>query len=191
MDAALREAKLAEGALVARYTDITIDEFVALAEGNPDIHFKFNAAGDVISMSPTNIHAIVQSLIATHFTNWLFTGALPGFWASTDGAFELEGWRSRPDIAISPFVGKAIPREAPLVAVEVRGDSNPWRELRAKAVRYLAQGTQMVWLVDTDTRALEIHRAGAQPQRLTGDDIIDGDDVLPGFQVAVSALFPE
>ncbi len=191
MDAALREAKLAEGALVARYTDITIDEFVALAEGNPDIHFKFNAAGDVISMSPKNIHAEAQSLIATRFNNWLFTGALPGFGAPTDGAFELEGWRSRPDVAVCRRVGKAIPREAPLVAVEVRSDSNPWHELRAKAARYLAQGTQMVWLVDTDERRVEIHRAGAQPLSLTGDDIITGGDTLPGFRAAVHDLFPE
>ena len=191
MEIAARNLKAADGTVIARYAAITMDEFVTLVEENPDIHFKFNAAGDVISMSPMNIHAIVQSLIATHFNIWLFTGALPGYGAPTDGAFELEGWRSRPDVAICPHVGKAVPREAPLVAVEVRSDSNSWRELRAKAARYLAQGTQMVWLVDTDERRVEIHRAGAQPLSLTGDDIITGGDSLPGFRAAVHDLFPE
>ena len=190
VEIAARNHKVADGTVIARYAAITMDEFVTLVEGNPDIHFKFNAAGDVISMSPMNIHAIVQSLIATHFNIWLFTGALPGYGAPTDGAFELEGWRSRPDVAICPHVGKAIPREAPLVAVEVRSDSNPWHELRAKAARYLAHGTQMVWLVDTDERRVEVHRVGEQPQRLTGGDLIEGGDTLPGFRVAVSALFP-
>ena len=191
MEIAARNLKAADGTVIARYAAITMDEFVTLVEENPDIHFKFNAAGDVISMSPMNIHAIVQSLIATHFNIWLFTGALPGYGAPTDGAFELEGWRSRPDVAICPHVGKAVPREAPLVAVEVRSDSNSWRELRAKAARYLAQGTHIVWLVDTDARSVEIHRAGERPQRLAGTDIIEGGDTLPGFRAAVHDLFPE
>ena len=190
MEATARNPEVVEGAVIARYNDITLDEFVALAEADSDFHYKCNAAGDVIAMSPKYIHADVQSLIATHFNNWLFTGALPGYGAPTDCLFELEGWRSRPDVAVCPRLGKAIPREAPRVAVEVRSESNPWRELREKAARYLAQGTQMVWLVDTDARRVEVHRAGASPQVLAGDDFIEGNDALPGFRVAVSDLFP-
>ena len=191
MDAALLNMEIADGTIIARCTDISIDEFVALVEANPDTHFKFNAAGDVITMSPTNIHAITQGLIARHLGNWLSTGALPGFWAATDGAYELDGWRSRPDVALSPLVGKVIPREAPLLAVEIRSDSNTWTELRAKAARYLAPGTQMVWLVDTDARSVEIQRPGASPQLMAGEDLIEGGDALPGFRVAVSDLFPD
>lgn len=186
----MRKVKVADGAPVAKYADITMDEFVALVERNPASHFKFNAAGDVIVMSRKNIHATTQGLIATHFNNWLFTGALPGHGAPTDGAFELAGWRSRPDVALCPTVGKAIPREAPLVAVEVRSESNPWHELRAKARRYLAHGTQLVWLVDTDEGSVEIHRADAAPQLLCGDELIEDLEAMPGFRVAVRALFP-
>lgn len=184
------DVKVADGAPVAKYADITMEAFVALVERNPAAHFRFNAAGDVIAMSPKNIHATTQSLIATHFNNWLFTGVLPGYGAPTDGAFELEGWRSRPDVALCPTIGKAIPREAPLVAVEVRSESNPWRELRAKARRYLAHGTQLVWLVDTDERSVEIHRAGAAPRMLRGDELIEDLEAMPGFRVAVRDLFP-
>ena len=87
--------------------------------------------------------------------------------------------------------GRVIPREAPLLAVEIRSDSNTWRELRAKAARYLTHGTQMVWLVDTDARSLELHRADAPPQTLRGDDLIDGGATLPGFRLPVSDLFPD
>lgn len=190
MEIAARKLEVADGALIAKFDDITMDEFVTLAEENPDIHLKFNAAGDVITVSPTNFHAVVQGLIATHFNIWLFTGALPGFGAPTDGAYDLEGWRSRPDVALSLQVGKTIPQQAPLVAVEVRSESNTWRELHEKAARYLAHGTQMVWLVDTDARSVEIHRADAQPQRLAGAEVIEGGATLPGFHVTVSDLFP-
>ncbi len=191
MDIADRKLAFADGMVVAGHSDITIDGFVALVEANPDTHFKFNAAGDVVVMSPTNIHAIVQGLVAIELGTWLSSGALPGFYVATDGLFALGDWLSRPDVAIVPHFGKIIPREAPQVAVEIRSESNSWRELRAKAARYLQHGTKMVWLVDTDARSVEIHRPGAAALTMTGDDVIAGGDALPGFQVMVSELFPD
>ena len=190
MDTTLLNTDIADGTIVSSYADITMDEFVALVEANPDIHFKFNAAGDVVVMSPSNIHAIVQAIIAIELGNWLSRDALPGFWASTEGAYELDGWNSRPDVAIVPYLGKLIPREAPRMAVEIRSDSNTWRELRAKAGRYLQHGTQMVWLVDTDARSVEVHRADAGVTVFADTDVIEGGDVLPRFQVMVGDLFP-
>ena len=177
--------------VVAKFSDISMDDFVALVERNPDTYFKFNAAGDVVEMTPMPDHANTQTLTGTHLTLWLWTGALPGYLAGSEIAFNLGDWRCRPDMALSHVRGKVIPREAPLLAVEIRSDSNTWRELRAKAERYLAHGTQMVWLVDTDARSLELHRADAPPQTLRGDDLIDGGAVLPGFRLPVSDLFPD
>ena len=191
MAAATPRPAVTDSPIVAKFSDISMDDFVALVERNPDTHFKFNAAGDVVIMTAMYVHGWVQSVIATHLNNWLWTGALPGFGAPTDSAFDLGDWRCRPDVALSPLRGKVIPRNAPLLAVEIRSDSNTWRELRAKAARYLAHGTQMVWLVDTDARSLELHRADAPPQTLRGDDLIDGGATLPGFRLPVSDLFPD
>ncbi|MCY4023122.1 MAG: Uma2 family endonuclease [Anaerolineaceae bacterium] len=191
MAVAEHNLKFADRTIISKYADITMDAFVALVEANPDTHFKCNAAGDVIVMSPKYIHADVHSIIAMHFNSWLLTGALPGHGAPIDCLFELEGWRSRPDLAVHPRLGNAIPREAPRMAVEIRSDSNTWRELRAKAARYLQHGTQMVWLVDTDARSVEVHRADEEVAVFSETDLIEGGDVLPGFQVAVSELFPD
>lgn len=191
MEIAAIEPTVPDGTVVSRYADITMDGFVALVEANPVVYLTFNAAGDVVTQTIFNDHGIVRSLIATHLCNWLFSGALPGYGAGIGAAFELEGWNSRPDVAVCPLVGNVIPREAPRVAVEVRSDSNTWRELRSKARRYLAQGTQMVWLVDTDGRRVELHRAGASVQMTGSEEVIEGGAALPGFQVAVRDLFPD
>ena len=185
-----RSASITVNPLVASFTDINMDEFVALVAANPDTHYRFNAAGDVILMSGKYIHSRVQSLISTHFDLWLWTDALPGYGSITECLYDLGEWRCCPDVAISPEQGNTIPREAPLVAVEIRSDSNPWPELREKARRYLQHGTQMVWLVDTDERSLEIHRAGDAPQILGDDDVFEGGALLPGFRVSVLDLFP-
>ena len=190
MESPVRSTKTAENTVVATFSEINMDEFIALVEANPDIHYRFNAAGDVIQMSPTFIHADVQGAIVTHFNNWLWQGALPGYRAGTEPTYDLGDWRCQPDVAIDLQRGKVIPQEAPLVAVEVRSDSNTWPELREKARRYLAHGTQVVWLVDTDERQVEIHRVDEASQTLRSDDIIEGGALLPGFRLRVRDIFP-
>ena len=69
MESPVRSTKTAENTVVATFSEINMDEFIALVEANPDIHYRFNAAGDVIQMSPTFIHADVQGAIVTHFNN--------------------------------------------------------------------------------------------------------------------------
>ena len=190
MDATTPEQDIADGTILAKYADITMEEFVALVGRHDYMLLRFNAAGDVVATLSYSIEAVVRGLVGTHLGKWLYDGALPGFWAAITAAFEPQGWRCRPDVAVCRRVGNVIPREAPRMAVEIRSHSNSWRELRAKAARYLQHGTQMVWLVDTDARSVEIHRPGEAPQHFVGADLIEGGDALPGFQVMVSDLFP-
>ena len=63
--------------------------------------------------------------------------------------------------------------------------------MRAKAARYLQHGTQMVWLVDTDARSVEVHRADADVALFAETEVIEGGETLPGFQVMVGDLFPD
>ena len=191
MAAATPRPAVTDSPIVAKFSDISMDDFVALVERNPDTYFKFNAAGDVVEMTPMPDHANTQTMTGTRLTLWLWTGALPGYVAGSELTIDLGDWRCQPDVSVHRARGRVIPREAPLLAVEIRSDSNTWRELRAKAERYLGHGTQMVWLVDTDARSLELHRADATPQTLRGDDLIDGAGVLPGFRLPVSDLFPD
>ncbi|MDE0609375.1 MAG: Uma2 family endonuclease [Anaerolineaceae bacterium] len=191
MQSPVRDTEAADNAIVAPFAEFSLDEFVALVAANPDIHYRFNAAGDVIQMSPTFLHADVQGAIVTHFNIWLWQGALPGYRTGVEPTYDLGDWRCQPDVAVDLRQGKVIPKQAPLVAVEVRSDSNTWPELREKARRYLEHGTQMVWLVDMDSRSLELHVADAAPQTLRGDDLIDGGAVLPGFRLPLGELFPK
>ncbi len=175
---------------VARASRMTMDEFVALVERNPERHYKFDARGDLVEMSPKWDHGSTQGEIVMLLKLWLRSGALPGYGAATEVAHEIDGWRCRPDVAIQPEDCDPIPREAPLLAVEIRSESNPRRELRAKARRYLEHGTQMVWLVYPETRSLEICRPGEELQNLSGADLVEGGATLPGFRASVSELFP-
>ena len=47
----------------------------------------------------------------------------------------------------------------------------------------------MVWLVYPESRTVELYRADAAMQTLSGDDVIEGSATLPGLRVAVSEIF--
>ncbi len=168
---------------------LSLHEFIGLVEQYPDRKFKLNAAGDAVEMSPSRSHGFLQGWIWGLLQGWLSTDALPGYGAGTEITHDLDGWLSIPDVAVLPVAGEPYPREAPLVVVEIRSESNTRSELRAKARRYLERGTQMVWLVYPELRTVELYRADAAMQTLSGDDVIEGGATLPGLRVAVSEIF--
>ncbi len=170
---------------------LTLHEFIELVERRPERKFRLDAEGAVIEVSPSWMHSKLQLKIGKLLDNWLERGGLPGYAAGTESTHDLGGWLCIPDVAIQLDRADPFPREAPLLAVEIRSDSNTRTELREKARRYLAQGTQMVWLVYPETRALELYRADGSTQTLSGADVIEGGATLPGFRVNVSEIFPQ
>jgi Uma2 family endonuclease len=78
---------------------------------------------------------------------------------------------------------------APDIAVEVLSPDNTWPKVRRKARAYLASGACLVWAMAPRRRTVTVYRPGAEPQLLGGDDVLSGEDVLPGFAVRVADLF--
>lgn len=82
-------------------------------------------------------------------------------------------------------------RGAPDLAVEIVSPSNRVGEIRQKVLEYLAAGTRLVWVVDPSTRSVAAYRSREEIRLLTRDDALEGNDVLPGFRLALSELFAE
>jgi Uma2 family endonuclease len=80
---------------------------------------------------------------------------------------------------------------APDLAVEVTSPSDRPGEVEEKIARYLAAGSRLVWKADSVLRLVVVHRPGRVPQTLHIGDVLDGEDVLPGFRLPVALLFRE
>jgi hypothetical protein len=82
-----------------------------------------------------------------------------------------------------------IPDVAPDLAVEVLSQSNTEAEMGRKLREYFAAGVRLAWLVDPETRTVQVYTAPDQCSLLRENDTLDGGAVLPGFTLALAGLF--
>lgn len=102
-----------------------------------------------------------------------------------------------PDVAFYPwnlFPGRVIPKApildlVPSLAVEILSPTNSKREMARKRREYLEGGCKMVWEVEPDSRQVRVYRSVDEFVILEDNDMLDGADVLPGFQVSIKQWF--
>jgi Uma2 family endonuclease len=82
-----------------------------------------------------------------------------------------------------------VPMLAPDLAVEVLSEGNTPREMERKRGEYFRSGVRLVWMVDIDARSVDVYTTPADPTTLSGEQSLDGGDVLPGFSFPLRDLF--
>ncbi len=78
---------------------------------------------------------------------------------------------------------------APDLAVEVVSPGDTATALREKVQQYLAAGVRLVWVIWPQDYTITAYALHGEIRELGPDDVLDGGDVLPGFQVRVADLF--
>ena len=151
--------------------------------------------GGVVEMSrPKPPHGIAVTNIGFELTLWARRTRVVGYIASADAGVIL---RRNPDTLVGPDVAYfSAPRAPahwgevpPVLAVEVLSPSDRPGRVNAKIREYLDAGTQVVWLVDSEDRAVTVYRPNRNFQILKGDDLLSSEPELPGFQCVVSHIF--
>ena len=109
---------------------------------------------------------------------------------------------SNPDTVRAPdvaFISKGRVEEAGLVegywpgapdlAVEVISPTDIYTAVQAKVLDWLDAGTLMVAVVNPRQQTVTVYRSRTDITILTGNDILDGQDVVPGWTLAIRDLF--
>lgn len=78
---------------------------------------------------------------------------------------------------------------APDLAVEVVAPNDGYSAVRAKVDEYVSAGTSMVVLVDPQNRDILLVRPSGECRELMEDDVLDGEDVVPGWKLPVRDIF--
>lgn len=165
----------------------------------PDDDYRYELVeGRVVRMSPTGaMHGWLVMHVGSQLTQHVkSTGS--GF------VFTELGCRlsSAPDTVRAPdlaFIRRerllepALPRGfwkgPPDLAVEVLSPDDRPSDVRTKVAEYLKHGVLLVVVIDPDEHTVTAYRPGALPMTLRTADLLDLDDVVPGFRCSVQDLF--
>ena len=77
----------------------------------------------------------------------------------------------------------------PELVVEIVSPSDSEQDVREKIAMWLELGVSMALEVRPSARSIAVHRPGVPAVTLTGDDVLDCGDVLPGFTLPLSDIF--
>lgn len=146
-----------------------------------------NMATEEHGMTAVEMIYALRRFLETHPIGRLMTEVLHRHPADPNNA-------RQPDISFTlntsePVVTKgAVPR-MPDLAVEIKSPTDTYKDMREKAYYYLAHGSKRVWLVYPEKRQIEVI-VNDDFQLLSESDTLDGGDLLPGFALLVSTIFP-
>lgn len=163
------------------HRQMTAEEFLAYAEQNPDKRFDF-MDGEVVEVSPKPLHGRIHSIFVGAFL--AYNAQHPVGVVYTETLHVLDGEKFMPEVCINEATDADYLTTPPLVAVEIRSDSQSRASQRRKAQAYIEHGAKMV-ILTFPREQVEIYLPGRDPLVLTADDTIDGGAVLPGFKLPV------
>ena len=175
---------------------VTADELLDM----PDDGYRYELVrGELRKMAPAGArHSAIGMKVGTSLTIHVSDNDL-GTVFGADGGFLLE---RNPDTVRAPDVG-FVRRERmedvglvdgywpgpPDLAVEVISPNDLYTEVVEKVEEWLKAGTRMVVVVDPRRRVATVHRPGREVITLAEGDTLEGDDVVPGWRLAVGDIF--
>lgn len=77
----------------------------------------------------------------------------------------------------------------PDLAIEVVSPDDRYSEVTAKAESYLSVGVSLVWVVQPENRTVDVYRDARKLTILHENEVLSGEDVVPGFSVSVKEIF--
>jgi Uma2 family endonuclease len=183
--------------MVIHRTACTVEEFRRYADKHPEKHLEL-WAGEIIETVTSEEHGKIASIIVSEIRFFLKKHPkIQGHYA-VEASFRLPDsnrYECRPDVSFrrtDDTVSKAPALETmPDFVAEVKSPGNTYDELRDKARFYLQHGTQLVWLVYPSKRLVEVYTSETTSEFFLKDDVLSGEDVLPGFTLAIAELFDE
>ena len=169
---------------------LSLEEFLALPEEEPALEF---ADGEVTQkVSPNAWHGKLQFVIAGRLDR---PGVSSAF---TETRTTYAGRSFVPDVVAFTWdrnpVGEdgEIPADVtipPDVSVEIRSPGQSLRDQAERCRWYVANGVLVAPLVDPISRTVRVFRPDGEQGMLSGDDIVDLSDVIPGSTFLVNELF--
>ena len=102
----------------------------------------------------------------------------------------------RPDLSLvarGRFPNEVVPDfDIPIppdLCAEVVSPNETYEQIEDKVVEFLGVGVRLFWIVSPEAKTVLVRRPNKTCTALDVTDILNGEDVLPGFTCPVAELF--
>jgi Uma2 family endonuclease len=179
--------------------ELTDEQFFKLCQQNELIRFERNADGTLVLMPLVGgLTSIRNANLTYQLGMWNRDDTLGiGFDSSTgftlpNGAVRSPdaSWlkRDRWD-ALTQEQKERFAPVCPDFVVELRSDTDCLKRLLSKMLEYRDNGARLGWLIDLETRKVEIYRPNQEVELLEYPANLSGESVLPGFILNIESIW--
>lgn len=151
-------------------------------------------------VSPQRRHALAQAVFASRLHAWACETGLGRVGTEWDYRIQPPGETRRPHVPDVAYLSYErvpydepnaadIPSVAPDAVVEVISPGDAQRDIDEKVRVYIAAGSSVVFLVDTDDRT--VTTCDANGRSMIASPAVLRHDALPGFAMKLATLFED
>jgi Uma2 family endonuclease len=175
------------------------EQFYQLCLTNRELRFERNCQGDLVIMSPTGGETSNRNgILILRLGLWAERDGT-GIFFDSSGGFKLPNGADRsPDAAwlkrerwenLTPEQKQRFVPLCPDFVIELRSPSDDLKPLREKMQEYQENGARLGWLIDRQTRTVEIYRPGQAVEVLENPASLSGEAVLPEFVLELAPIW--
>ena len=152
--------------------------------------------GKIIIMGPSDIvSSEIGAELVSLLRNWVKPRKLGRVFESSGGFILPNSNLTAPDVS---FVTASRLKQSkryfaelvPDLVVEIKSQSDRLKPLREKIQSFIELGAKVGILIDPDKRTVTIYTPTAEPVVLRDGDMISIPELLPGWEVPVTELWP-
>ena len=182
---------------------ITTEQFDQLAFSNADLRLELTSQGELVIMPPTGGTAGRKNRQLTQqLGNWTDRDGTGEAFDSSTVFILPNGARRSPDAswikldrwnALTTQQQDGFPPIAPDFVIELVSPSDltnqRYEDLQEKMREYIDNGVRLGWLLNPEARTVEIYRLGQSVEILQNPNTLNGERVLPEFDLELSSIW--
>jgi Uma2 family endonuclease len=179
-----------------RVTPAEYEAFIARPE-HAERRFELIDGEIIEKPMPTFEHGTIAALFSYYFWNYLLSHPSIAGNVAVEARHRPTGDALNdriPDVSVvlgdRPITRRGAANFLPDICIEIQSPDDALKGLRDKAAFYLAHGAKYALVVRPEKRLIEVYSADEEIAILRADDALTFPDLLPGFTVEVSRLFP-
>jgi len=178
-------------------TPLSDAQFLALCSQYPDFRIETTAEGDILIMPPAHPRTGQRNAAITHqLFAWNERDGRGEAFDSSAGFFLKNGARRSPDSAwISRERLRGVADDAamwfvtPEFVIELKSASDRLETLRAKMREWTSNGVLLTWLINPETRTVEIYRADGSTELLAACSEVTGEGQVQEFVLQLGRIW--